>query len=100
MKKQVKSFNAFVREDYQPLTHPEELSMMSTTPLKARNQQVLSPAQQLQMRREIMKCRSLRQVIKVVYKHIFYQDHDGEVDEIIPAVDRNFSPDTQNVEAA
>ncbi|MDA8575345.1 hypothetical protein N9L79_07405 [Alphaproteobacteria bacterium] len=98
MKKQVKSFKAFLREDFQPQTHREELSLMSTKPLKARKQQVLSPAQQLQMRREIMKCRSLRTVIKVVDKHIFDQDHDGEVDEIIPAVDRNFPPDTQNVE--
>lgn len=53
MKKQIKSFKAFLREDYQPRTHHEELSLMSTTPLKARKQQVLSPAQQLELRRNI-----------------------------------------------
>ena len=71
-------------------TWNETKSLMSMTPLKDRKQQVLTPAQQLEMRHAISKCSSLGEVIRVVDRYIFDKDHDGDVDEITPAVDRNF----------
>ena len=56
---------------------------MSMTPLKDRKQQVLTPAQQLEMRDEISKCRSLAEVIRVVDRYIFDKDHDGEADKTV-----------------
>ena len=56
---------------------------MSMTPLKDRKQQVLTPAQQLEMRDEISKCRSLGEVIRVVDRYIFDKDHDSEADETV-----------------
>ena len=65
---------------------------MSMSPLKDRKQQVLTPAQQLEMRAEIQKCKSLGEVIRVVDRYIFDRDHDGDVDAIEPATikDGNF----------
>ncbi len=62
------------------------------TPLKDRVQQVLTPVQQLEMRAEIQKCKSLGEVIRVVDRFIFDRDHDGDVDAIEPAIikDRSF----------
>ena len=55
-------------------------------------QQVLTPAQQLEMREAIQKCKSLGEVIRVIDRYIFDVDHDGDVDEIEPATikDRSF----------
>ena len=53
------------------------------TPLKDRKQQILSPAQQLEMRGELQKCKSLGEVIRVVDRYIFDKDHDDEVGEIV-----------------
>ena len=53
------------------------------TPLKDRKQQILKPAQQLEMRGEIQKCKSLGEVIRVVDRYIIDKDHDGEVGEIV-----------------
>ena len=82
-----KSFDRYVREDFSQhlRTWNETKSLMSMTPLKDRKQQVLTPAQQLEMRYAISKCRSLGEVIRVVDRYIFDKDHDGEVDEIQPA---------------
>ena len=87
-----KSFDRWVREDFSLHLHTwnETKSLMSMTPLKDRKQQVLTPAQQLEMRDEISKCKSLGEVIRVVDRYIFDKDHDGDVDEITPAIDKNF----------
>ena len=90
-----KSFDRWLREDFtfNHLTiRNEEKSLMSMTPLKDRKQQVLTPAQQLEMRAEIQKCKSLGEVIRVVDRYIFDVDHDGDVDAIEPATikDRSF----------
>ena len=66
------------------------------TPLKDRKQQVLTPAQQLEMRAEIQKCKSLGEVIRVVDRYIFDVDHDGEVDAIEPAAIKDRSFNRQN----
>ena len=52
---------------------------MSMTPLKDRKQQVLTPAQQLEMHDEIQKYKSLGEVIRVVDRYIFDVDHNVEV---------------------
>ena len=62
------------------------IAMMSMTPLKDRKQQVLTPAQQLEMREAIQKCKSLGEVIRVVDRYIFDRDHDSDVDAIEPAL--------------
>ena len=90
-----KSFDRWLREDFtfNHLTiRNEEKSLMAMTPLKDRKQQVLTPAQQLEMRAEIQKCKSLGEVIRVVDRYIFDVEHDGEVDEVKPASlkDRSF----------
>ena len=66
------------------------------TPLKDRKQQVLTPAQQLEMRAEIQKCKSLGEVIRVVDRYILDVDHDGEVDPIEPATIKDKSFHRQN----
>ena len=90
-----KSFDRWLREDFtfNHLTiRNEEKSLMAMTPLKDRKQQVLTPAQQLEMRAEMQKCKSLGEVIRVVDRYIFDVEHDGEVDEVKPASlkDRSF----------
>ena len=79
MKKQVKSFKAFLHEDFQPRTHHEELSLMSTTPLKARKQQVLSPAQQLELRKNIAAATTKDEIMKLIDGAIFGDPDQGEV---------------------
>ena len=56
---------------------------MAMTPLKDRKQQILTPAQQLEMPGELQKCKSLGEVIRVVDRYIFDKDHDGEMGEIV-----------------
>ena len=90
-----KSFDRWLREDFtfnHLTTRNEEKSLMAMTPLKDRKQQVLTPAQQLEMREAIQKCKSLGEVIRVIDRYIFDVDHDGDVDEIEPATfkDRSF----------
>ena len=77
--------NRWLREDFSLYlrTWSETKSLMSMTPLKDGKQQVLTPAQQLEMRGEIQKRKSLGEVIRVVDRYIFDKDHDGEVDEIV-----------------
>lgn len=53
------------------------------TLLKDRRQQILKPAQQLEIRGELQKCKSLGEVIRVVDRYIIDKDHDGEVGEIV-----------------
>ena len=79
-----KSFDRYVREDFSQhlRTWNETKSLMSMTPLKNRKQQILTPAQQLEMRDEIQKCKSLGEVIRVVDRYIIDKDHDGELDEV------------------
>jgi len=80
-----KPFDRWLREDFtfNHLTTRNEETLMSKTPLKDRKQQVLTPAQQLEMREAIQKCTSLGEVIRVVDRYIFAVDHDGEVDETV-----------------
>ena len=90
-----KSFDRWLREDFtfnHLTTRNEEKSLMAKTPLKDRKQQVLTPAQQLEMREAIQQCKSLGEVIRVVDRYIFDVEHDGEVDEVKPASlkDRSF----------
>ena len=90
-----KSFDRWLREDFtfnHLTTRNEEKSLMAMTPLKDRKQRVLTPAQQLEMRAEIQKCKSLGEVIRVVDRYIFDVEHDGEVDEVKTASlkDRSF----------
>ena len=83
-----KPSDRWLREDFtfnHLTTRNEEKSLMAMTPLKDRKQQVLTPAQQLEMRAEIQKCKSLGEVIRVVDRYIFDKDHDGDVDAIEPA---------------
>ena len=82
------SFDRWLREDFtfnHLTTRNEEKSLMSMTPQKDRKQQVLTPAQQLEMRAEIQKCNSLGEIIRVNDRYIFDKDHDGDIDEIEPA---------------
>ena len=81
-----KSFDRWLREDFafnHLTTRGEEKSLMAMTPLKDRKQQVLTPAQQLEMRETIQQCKSLGEVIRVVDRYIFDKDHDGEADETV-----------------
>ena len=56
---------------------------MAMTLLKDRGQQILKPAQQLEICGELQKCKSLGEVIRVVDRYIIDKDHDGEVGEIV-----------------
>ena len=89
----VKSFDRLLREDFtfnHLTTRNEEKSLMAMTPLKDRKLQVLTPAQQLEMRAEIQKCKSLGEVIRVVDRYIFDVEHDGEVERKPASSRRSF----------
>lgn len=80
MNKQVKSFNAFVREDYQPKVFTEAKSeLWASTPLKDKKQEILTPAQQLELRKNIAAASTKDEIMKLIDGAIFGDPDQGEV---------------------
>ncbi len=67
MNKQVKSFNAFVLEYYQPKVFTEAKSeLWASTPLTDKKQEILTPAQQLQLRKNIAAASTKDEIMKLL----------------------------------
>lgn len=67
MNKQVKSFKAFVQEDYQPKVFAEAKSeLWASTPLEDKKQEILTPAQQLELRKNIALASTKDEIIKLI----------------------------------
>ena len=80
MNKQVKSFKAFVREDYQPKVFNEAKSeLWASTPLKDKKQEILTPAQQLELRKNIAAASTKDEIMKLIDGAIFNDPDQGEV---------------------
>ena len=62
-------------------TIKEEPTAVSAVPDGERAQQLLTPAQQLAMRDEIKKCKTVAAAVEVVHRYIWKMP-DGEADEI------------------
>lgn len=77
---QVKSFNAFLRDDYQPKVFTEAKSeVWASTPLKDKKHEILTPARQPELRKNIAAASTKDEIMKLIDGAIFGDPDQGEV---------------------
>ena len=67
-------------------THHEAIlevkSMMSSLPDDQKRQFILTPIQQLDMRDEVKRCKSVQQAVNTINRYIFGDRYDGEMERV------------------